>query len=226
MVRIFGMGELMHKPPETNWGSVALDDGQPPADIWANATLAKGVLTEQDRELFELLELGTHHRWVTPGIQSAFSQLMRPGNVSELGPQRFIEWIEYLLRFVPAYNPQWTAADYDKAGYSRPLLAFYIVTLRSGFWPVRYGMMDRKSGEITDLHPDPVTLFLDPASRQWDAHDFVLRHDLITWNMSFGGSRQLWEQIETLTRVAAIVVPPLRQFLSEYDAWAHTFRRH
>jgi hypothetical protein len=219
VLQIFGMGTLIDRAPEINWCSVSPDGGQPEADIFANAVLANARLTERDRELFELLELGTHHQWVTPGIQGAFNQLMRPGNISELGPQRFIEWVEYLTRFVPPYDPRWAPVDYDKAGYSRPLTAFYVVARRSDFWAKRFYVAHNQRVAIDALHPDPVTLFFDPSSRKWDESDFVARkHELSKFAPYFGG-RQLIAQLETMTRVVAIVIPPLNDFLTDYDAW-------
>ncbi len=218
MLTIYGMGALMDRAPETNWGSVEGSAQRPQADIFANATLAEATLTQRDRELFELLELGSNHAWVTPHLQSAFNQLMRPGTISEHGPRVFIDWIEHLVRFVPAYDTAWgTPSAYDQAGCSRPLTALYVVARRADFWSKRLKAASSPAINMEAFSPDPVELFFD-SSRQWGETEFIARRDEIE-KFRMDINRPLINQLEMLTRVVAIVIPPLKQFMADYDAW-------
>lgn len=225
-MQITGMESIIGNPPVTNWGGFSPDGLQPPQpNASTNDVLAYASLSDEDCELLALFELGTiatEQPGELPALQSAFSQLMFQAGTGKGNPRVFQEWVELFVRFIPEYNPSWTAEQYCAAGYAYPLAAFYIVASRSGFWNQRLSTIKPYGLVMTDmLCPDPTELRFNHMG--WDEGDFTLRYVELKRGRGLPKedvSRQLIMQLEVLIQVLGTVLPPVKKFLNAYDEWA------
>jgi hypothetical protein len=227
--------------PGTNWGMISQPNGRRLVVPLAVPQLGRAVLTYDDRCLLSSLRLpgdGTQpDRWrafahtmmaLDPNAKDAATHLSI-GNL----------WVDNLLAQAPGFGntddqfddntPQQLADGYINRGEAAPLLALLVISMRCGYWQqqtIQIPRSGRYCFEVHHLGIDPTNPIFPDSNGVWDPMVFPHRYQALTWHNNFPVGSDSWAQarevvmaVDIMSRVAASLVPQLKEFIAAYDAW-------